>query len=109
MSQQEMQFEGSSRHEPNHSYTGYEGVPHYNNYSTASYGQKLTPQAAFSSGQRLALAIISIVMLMIMTFGLIGIAIATRVPDWAVIPILFILTLFYAAVVIINIVSNRKH
>jgi len=39
---------------------------------------------------------------------LIGIAVATQAPPWAVLPILFILVLFSSAAVIINIVFNHK-
>jgi hypothetical protein len=112
MSQQEMGYGEMNRDRPNFSYPGYEGVHFDNSYATGSSGQKLSGQVSgkiATAGQRLALAIVSIVMLMIMTFGLIAIAIATHVPDWAVFPILFILVLFYSAVVIINIVFNRRH
>lgn len=112
MSQQEMNYGEMSRDRPQFSYAGYEGGPYGNNSSPGFYGQKLSGQARGNTatpGQRLALAIVSIVMLIIMTFGLIGLAIATHAPDWAVFPILFILVLFYSAVVIINIVFHRKH
>ena|SRR5712691_5387077 len=103
MSQQEMDY-GEMKHDrANFSYVGYEG---------ASYGQKLSGHSvgrAATSGQRLVLAVISMIMLMIMTFGLIAIAIATNAPSWAILPILFILILFYSAVVIINVVFNRKN
>jgi hypothetical protein len=45
---------------------------------------------------------------MVMTFGLIVLAIATQAPPWVVLPILFILVLFATAAVIINIVFNRR-
>ncbi|HCF84927.1 MAG TPA: hypothetical protein DEV72_06980 [Ktedonobacter sp.] len=112
MPQQEMDYGEINHDGPNFSYAGYQSAPSGNNYYPGSYGQKLTGQASgmtATPGQRLALAIISIAMLIIMTFGLIGFAVATQAPDWAIFPILFILTLFYSAVVIINIVFNRKH
>ena len=106
MSQQEMNYGEMSRSRPESSYTAYESVPHYN-----VSGEKLSGHAAGtipSAGQRLALALASLVMLMLMTFGLIGIAAALQAPSWVIIPILFILVLFSAVAVIINIVFNRK-
>ena len=106
MSQQDMDYGEMNRSRPGTSYGGYEGVPH-----SSVYGDKLSGHAldgAATAGQRLALAIVSLGMLMIMTFGLIGIAVATQAPAWAIAPILFILVLFASAAVIINIVFNRR-
>ena len=64
--------------------------------------------ASLTAGQRLILAIASLIMIMIMTFGLVGIAAATQASAWVVFPILFILVLFTSAAVIINIVFNRR-
>lgn len=74
-------------------------------------GQKLSGLASGlvpTAGQRLALAITSLGMIMGMTFGLILIAIATNVPPWAVFPILFMLTLFTVAAILINAFFNRR-
>ena len=74
-------------------------------------GDKLSVPAGGSSlttGRRLTLAIASLVMLMLLTFGLVGIAVATHAASWVVFPILFVLVLFASAAVIINIVFNRK-
>lgn len=87
-------------------YGRYEGTPRPN-----MYGEKLSAHAistAATAGQRLALAIVSLAMLMVLIFGLIVFAAATNAPNWAVIPILFIIVLFSAVAVIINIVFNRK-
>ena len=65
MSQQHMEFDESQRERPDASYTGYEAVPPYNSYSTPPYGQKLTGNEIGrmpSTGQRLALAIVSLVL-----------------------------------------------
>jgi hypothetical protein len=111
MSQQEMDYGERDYVGPGPSF-GYEGDARFGNVgSYGMYGQKLSGQArdrTATASQRLALAIVSLVLLMLITFGLIGIAIATHVPDWAVFPILFILTLFASAAVIINVVFNRK-
>ncbi len=112
MSQQEIDSGEMNRDRPDFSYVGYEGVSHGESYSAGSYGQKLSVHSvgkAATSGQRLVLAIISMILLMFMTFGLIAIAIVTEAPRWAILPILFILVLFYSAVVIINVVFNSKH
>ena len=106
MSQQEMNYGELNRNRPGSSYGGYEGIPH-----SSIFGEKLPGHAvggAPTAAQRLALAIASLGMLMIMTFGLGGIAAATQAPPWAVIPILFLLVLFSSAAVIINIVFNRR-
>ena len=106
MSQQEMNYGEMGRDRPGFASGGYEGIP-----LSSFHGEKLSGHAvggAPTAGQRLALAITSLVMLMVMTFGLIGIAVATQAPPWAVLPILFILVLFSSTAVIINIVFNRK-
>jgi len=106
MSQQEMDYGEMNRSRPGASYGGYEGVPH-----SSVYGEKLSGHAlggAATAGQRLALAIVSLGMLMIMTFGLIAFAAALHAPGWAIIPILFIMVLFASTAVIINVVFNRR-
>jgi hypothetical protein len=105
MSQQEMDYGEMNRYRSGSSYDRYEG-PHYN-----MPGEKLSGQVmgvSPTAGQRLALAIVSLVMLMILIFGLIGIAVATQAPSWVIIPILLIIILFSSAAVIINVVFNRK-
>ena len=63
---------------------------------------------SLTTGQRLALAIASLVMVMLLTFGLVGIAAATHVVNGVGFLILFVVALFTSATVIINIVFNRK-
>ena len=133
MSQQEMNYSELGRARPGFSSGGYEGIPlsssqeegwgtppkprpggyevPLSSFQASFQGEKLSGHAAGwvpTAGQRLALAIASLVMFIVMTFGLIGLAIATQAPSWAVLPILFILVLFATAVVIINLVFNRK-
>lgn len=111
MSQQQMEFDPGNRYGPASYSVGYEEVPHNSYSSSSSRGQKLSRQDAImhtTAGQRLALAIVSLVMFMILIFGLIGISAATQAPAWVVLPVLFILVLFSAVAVIINIVFNRK-
>lgn len=105
MSQQEMGYSEIHSERPGSSYGRYEG------HSSPIYGEKLSlsPQRiAATAGQRLVLALASLVMLMMLIFGLIIFAAAMQAPNWAVIPILFIIVLFSATAVIINIVFNRQ-
>lgn len=106
-----MEFDPGSGHRSASSSVGYEEVPHDSYSSSSLHGQKLLWQDAVmhpTAGQRLALAIVSLVMFMILTFGLVLIAAASHAAPWVVLPILFILVLYSALAVIINIVFNRK-
>ena len=106
MPQQEMNYSEMGHDRPGFTYGRYEGMPF-----VSVQGEKLsgpTGGQAPTAGQRLALAIVSLAMLMLMTFGLIIIAISTEAPPWAVLPILLILFLFSAVAVIINVVFNNK-
>ena len=106
MSQQDMQFDEMNSGRPGPSYGRYEGIHHTN-----LYGEKLSfssMKTAPTAGQRLALAIASLAMLLVLIFGLIGIAASTQAQNWVIIPILFIYTLFATVAIIINIVFNRK-
>ena len=110
MSQQELDYDGLNRDRPGFSSAGYEGesAHRYHNYSDRDKLSAPLMRTELKAGQRLALAIASLVMIMIMTFGLVGIAVATNADRWVVFPILFILVLFTVAAVIINIVFNRR-
>ena len=69
------------------------------------------PAGRYSSRarQRLILAIASLVIVMLLTLGLIGFAIATHPAIWIMLLMLFILVLFISAAISINIVFNRKN
>ena len=74
-------------------------------------GQKLiwdTSSQAPTVSQRLALALVSLGMLMGMSILLTILAIAKGAPGWVAFPLLFVLTLFTAAAVSINVVFNRR-
>ncbi|MBA2395300.1 MAG: hypothetical protein H0V70_21435 [Ktedonobacteraceae bacterium] len=109
MSQQEMNYGEFQHGTPG---TGYTGVSHDDNrYSTGSYGQKVSDRASFktpSTGQRLALAIVSLSMLMVMTLALIAIATSINVSGSVGFMLFLVLVLFYVAVIIINVLFNRK-
>jgi hypothetical protein len=73
-------------------------------------GKKLLGEAsgqAPTAVQRLALALVSLGMLMGMTILLTILAGAPSAPSWAVFSLLFVLTLFATAAVSINVVFNR--
>jgi hypothetical protein len=74
-------------------------------------GQKLIREAsgqAPTAVQRLALALVSLGMLMGMSTLLTILATARSTPGWMAFSFLFVLTLFTAAVVSINIVFHRR-
>jgi len=80
-------------------------------YLESIAGQKLSGDAsgqAPTAVQRLALALVSLGMLMGMTTLLTILATARRAPGWEVFPFLFVLTLFTAAVVTINVAFSRR-
>jgi hypothetical protein len=111
MSQQQMEFESGSGHGSASHSVGYEEVPHDSYSSSSIRGQKLLWQDAVmhpTAGQRLALAIASLVMFLVLIFGLVLIAVTSNAAGWVVLPILFILTLYSTLAVIINIVFNRR-
>ncbi|BCL78007.1 hypothetical protein ccbrp13_04720 [Ktedonobacteria bacterium brp13] len=90
---------------------GYEGEQRQSPPGYQMYGQKLSEPVrgrAPTPGQRLALAIVSLVMLIILIFGLTSFAVASSAPNWAVIPIIFIFILFSAVAIAINLLFNRS-
>ncbi|HEU0000515.1 MAG TPA: hypothetical protein VFQ36_06430 [Ktedonobacteraceae bacterium] len=122
MSQQHMEFDESQRERPGASYTGYEGVPPYNNYSSNTYGQKLSGHEASrgpTAAQRLALAIVSFV-LWIALFLIIAAIMSSYIPPFGpggyaqsisgiLFPFLIIGFLIFSAIVIlVNVLFNRK-
>ena|SRR5947209_8684543 len=108
MSQQNMDYSEMHRDSSDPAYRGYEETHRHNMYGDGVRLSRSTMGTSLTAGQRLFLAIASLIMFMIMTFGLIGIAIAIHAANWSVFPILFILILFTAAIIIINVVFNRK-
>ena len=78
---------------------------------SSSAGQKLVwevPGQAPTAVQRLALALVSLGMLMGTTILLTIVAAKASAPSWMVFPLLFVLTLFVTAVVSINVVFHRR-
>ncbi|SRR6266487_2363122 len=91
---------------------GYAGYARGEEASLSSEaGQKLmedTSGQAPTVGQRLTLALVSLGMLMGMSTLLTILATARSAPSWVVFPFLFVLTLFTAAVVSINVAFSRR-
>ena len=111
MSQQHMEFEPGSGHGPASYSVGYEEVPHENYTSSSLHGQKLLWKDAVmhaTAGQRLALALVSLVLFVILVFGLVLVAATSNVAGWVVLPILAILILYVVLAAIINIAFNRS-
>ena len=76
---------------------------------SSSTGMEVPPGGSvLRARQRLTLAIASLVIVMLLTVGLVGIAVATHPAGWVVFLLIFILVLFTSSAVIINIVFNRK-
>jgi hypothetical protein len=116
MSQHQMDSGEINRDGPHSSYTGYEGTPHYNSYSSSSLGQKLyvdNGSSSFSAGQRLALAIVSLV-LWVVVFIIVGLSAASTSPENPSSRFLYpfliaALVIFSVLVLVINILFHRKH
>src|SRR5947209_19499103 len=83
MTQHQMGEGDTSRNGPQASYTGYEEVPRYNNYSSSTFGQKLSldnSTSSFTSSHRLVLAIISLI-LWVVVFIIVGVSASSISPD----------------------------
>jgi len=116
MSQQGMEFEGVMHDGPQSSSTGYQGVPHYKDYTANSYGQKVITgrSNAPSAGHRLALAIVSLSLLLVMF--LIAMIIAANLPWYnsssvafaMLFTLIFMFVLFAVATMVVNYFFNRR-
>ena len=94
----------------------YEEAPQYNGYFPDSRQQKLSPQqhlTAATAGQRLVLAIVSLVLLFVMFFAIIALVashlVTPDIIDTGIIPIIVVMSLgLIVAVIIVNVVFNRN-
>ncbi len=115
MSQQQMNYEEINRDGPKASYGGYEGsAPAFHDYSTGSFGQgqKLAGSGigrSVTPTQRLILALFSLAILVLVTFGMLAFAFLAHADVTAAIFLFLLLAMFYGVVVIINVVFNRSH
>ncbi|HEY6408904.1 MAG TPA: hypothetical protein VIY29_15700 [Ktedonobacteraceae bacterium] len=115
MSQQHMDFDETDRKESASYTTGYEEIPHYGTYSSGSIGQKLSGQDAGgtpTAGQRLALAIVSLVLLFLLIFAIMALALFGNLsPDIVsnFSPIIVFTSLgFIAVLIVVNVLFNRR-
>jgi hypothetical protein len=113
---QRMDFRESNSEEPSSYYAGDEGAPGYYSYATGfggmNAGQKLSGLAYTgrepSASQRLALAVVSLVLWVFTLFGLVGLAIAFHADNSAGVYILLGMMLFSGLIAVVNFVFNRK-
>lgn len=114
MSQQHMNFDESHQTGPGVYAAGYEQPQHFNDTGFETVGQKLSARSAQSgptSGQRLALAIVSIVTLLLCLLCVVILLAVPVSPDVAnnFAPVMGIAVLgLFTAVIVINVVFNRK-
>jgi len=112
---QHMEFSESSHERSGTSSSGYEGVPNYNSndYSSSSKGQKLSGYLmgnTSGTGQRLALAIVSLVLWILFFLFVVVIIITIGSVNQLLEPFLiFGFLIFTAMVFLINILFNRQH
>ncbi len=113
---QQMHSEQINRDGPASYSAGYEEAPHPSTYSIGTFGQKLpghTTGTAPTAGQRLALAIISILVLTFMSFVGIGLSFLTSQNGNEAVPVLsmflIVLALLFTAIIVINALFNRRH
>ena len=110
---QQMEFSESSHESSSASYGVNEGTPNYNDFSASSHGQKLTGYLmgnAPGTGQRLALAIVSLVLWIILFLIVVGIIITIGSVNQLLEPFLILgFLIFTAMVFLINILFNRHH
>jgi len=112
---QHLEFSESSHERLGSSSGGYDGVPtyNYNDYSTSSKGQKLSGYLVDSTpgtGQKLALAIVSLVLWIVLFLFVVGIIITIGSVNQLLEPFLVLgFLIFTAMVFLINIMFNRKH
>jgi hypothetical protein len=112
---QGMEFSESS-HERSSTFSGgYEGVPNdnYNDYSTSTQGQKLSGYLVGNTpgtGQRLALAIVSLVLWILFFLFVVSIIVTIGSVNQLLEPFLVIgFLIFTAMIFLLNIMFNRKH
>src|SRR5258708_19239492 len=106
MSQQHMASGEIYHDRESSSHQRFEGIPHSEDYYTGSYGQKISAVHIPSIGQRLVPAIVSFILLALVTFGVTGIGFLANVGLPGALLFLTLLISFYAAVAIIHVQFN---
>ena len=116
MPQQQMNFDPDNRGGPTSYETGYQDAARDNDYSSHSPEQKLSWQDSImqpTAGQRLALAIVSLLILFFMFLAVIILVITGALASngaQSFVPIFVYMVLgLLVAVIVVNVVFNRKH
>ena len=108
---QQMNFDEISRDGPASYATGYEEVPGNRDEAFGWVGQKLSGQEARqapTAGQRLVLAIVSLVMLLLLFLAMAAIALFRVVDSSLAAAFVLIFLAFFVATIVINLVFNRR-
>jgi hypothetical protein len=114
MSQQHMDFDEANRDRAASYAAEYEEAPSYRDYAAGSPGQKISMQEAAkipTTGQRLLLGIVSLVLLLVVFFGTLGFGISTLDrPGSEFVQFLLMIgfIFFFVAVIVINSLFNRR-
>jgi polyferredoxin len=114
MSQQHMDFDEANRDRAASYAAGYEEAPSYRDYAAGSPGQKISMQEAAkipTTGQRLLLGIVSLVLLLVVFFGTLGFGFSTLDrPGSEFVQFLLMIgfIFFFVAVIVINSLFNRR-
>ena len=114
MAQQHMDFDEVKRDRTASYAAGYEEAPSYRDYAAGSIGQKISMQEAAkipTTGQRLLLGIVSLVLLMIVFFGTLEFGFTTLDrpgSDFIQFLLMIGLIFFFVAVIVINSLFNRR-
>ena len=108
---QQMNFDETNRDEPTSYGAGYEEVPRHRDEAHGWFGQKLSGQEAGqapTAGQRLALAIVSLLLLTLIFLAMAAVAIFHGVDSSLAAAFVVIFLAFFVATVVINVVFHRK-
>ena len=108
---QQMNFDEINRDGPASYSTGYEEVSRNRDESFGWVGQKLSGQEAGqapTAGQRLALAIVSLLVLMVMFLAMAAIALVHVIDSSLAAAFVLIFLAFFVATIVINLMFNRR-
>ena len=108
---QQMNFDEINRDEAASYAGGYEEVPRHRDEAHGWFGQKLSGQEAGqapTAGQRLALAIVSLLLLTLMFLAMAAIALVHVVDSSLAAAFVLIFLAFFVATIVINLLFNRR-
>src|SRR5436309_3963914 len=108
---QQMNFDEINRDEPASYTAGYEEVPPHQDEALGWVGQKLSGQEAGqapTAGQRLALAIVSLLLLTLIFLAMAAVALSHGVDSSLAAAFVLMFLAFFVATLVINVVFHRK-